>query len=81
MKYIGISLITFILLAGCASNNTPAVIKKDVKAVNNDTNTTVVPPKPKKDIKTENKPPEHDKTEHETHQEETVNKNIHWLAL
>lgn len=51
MKYIGISLITFILLAGCASNNTPAVIKKDVKAVKNDTNTTVVPPKPKKDIK------------------------------
>ncbi len=45
MKYIGISLITFILLAGCASNNTPPV-KKQV-TVKDQSISEVTPPSPK----------------------------------
>ncbi len=43
MKYIGISLITFILLAGCASNNTPPV-KKQVTSTDKDLNKVTTPP-------------------------------------
>ena len=45
MKYIGISLITFILLAGCASNNTPPV-KKQV-TIKDQNISKVIPPPPK----------------------------------
>jgi len=47
MKYIGISLITFILLAGCASN-TPPPVKKPVKSPDQNINkVTTPPPSPK----------------------------------
>ena len=47
MKTIGISLITFILLAGCASNNTPPV-KKQVSVKDQNINkVTTPPPSPK----------------------------------
>lgn len=44
MKYIGISLITFILLAGCASNTTPAVYKQVTVKDQNISN--AIPPSP-----------------------------------
>lgn len=45
MKYIGISLITFILLAGCASNNTPPV-KKQVASIDQNISKVTTPPPP-----------------------------------
>jgi len=47
MKYIGISLITFILLAGCASNNTPPVKKQVTVKDQNLSKVTTPPPSPK----------------------------------
>ena len=44
MKYIGISLITFILLAGCASNNPPPV-KKQVTVKDQKISKVTPPPK------------------------------------
>ena len=47
MKYIGISLTTFILLAGCASN-TPPPVKKQVTSIDqNISKVTTPPPSPK----------------------------------
>ena len=47
MKYIGISLITFILLAGCASNNNPPVKKQVTVKDQNITKVSTPPPSPK----------------------------------
>ena len=50
MKYLSISLITLILLAGCASNKTPAVKKQVTTTDQNIRKVRKSPPPPKKEI-------------------------------
>jgi len=48
MKYTSIVLPALIFLAGCATNGTQTMVKKETQTVKKDTNATV-PPKPKKE--------------------------------
>lgn len=49
MKYTSIAVMAFIFLAGCATNGTQTVAKKDIKKADSNVTKAAVPPKPKKE--------------------------------